>query len=849
MKKTNSSMPKLRPVFVATSSILAASIACGQQAPAGSGSSAMLDEVIVTSQKREENIQSVPISIEAIDSKKLADLQVASFDDYARFLPSLSVQSFGPGQAQLYVRGVTNGGDGIHLGSQPLVGVYMDEMPVTTIANNLDVHVYDMARVEALSGPQGTLFGASSMAGTMRLITNKPDPTHFEAGYDITGETFTRGGQGGKIEGFANLPINEKTAVRLVGWTQRDGGFINNVRSSPQYYPGPGNAADPSYILGSNPSLYNGGPNTLGLGYVRDNAALVEKNSNRTNTTGGRAAIKFDINDRWTATAMVMSQDMKAYGQWAYTPEAVTVTPTLPDGSSGPSMTLGGTGDLNTVRYFPDLNKDRFTMTTLVVEGKVADLDLTYAGGYIKRHEYQQSDYSDYSFFYDVAYAYNPAYYADNFRNKDGYNTSKGQYYTGFNDFTKQSHEIRLATPSTWRLHGVLGVFYERQTDSLQYNYVVPDLAPELSVGGQVGTVWYQRAMRVDKDQAVFADFTYDVTSKLAVTGGIRAYHYDNTVDGFAGFGATFPTAESPYTGESICFTPIDPTNPNLPCKNLLNRGAKSGETHRVNVTYKFDDDRMVYATMSTGFRPGGVNRLLSVPPYNPDFLTNYELGTKTTWLDHRLRVNAAAFVERWTDAQFAYPGPNGVNVVINAGRAQIKGLEAEVHYKVNRGLTVSSSATILDSQLLTNVCHYPSPTFTCTEPSLNGKANAVFAPSGSRLPVSSKFKGNLIARYEWNAGEYHLHSQVAGVYQSDALSSLKVADEAIVGKQPAYGTVDFAVGTAKNSWSAELFVSNVFDSRGQLIRYTSCAPSICKLVNVIPTRPRLVGFNFSQRF
>ncbi|NDC60378.1 MAG: hypothetical protein EBZ50_16435, partial [Alphaproteobacteria bacterium] len=148
--------------------------------------------------------------------------------------------------------------------------------------------------------------------------------------------------------------------------------------------------------------------------------------------------------------------------------------------------------------------------------------------------------------------------------------------------------------------------------------------------------------------------FTYDINSQWALTGGMRAYHYDNTVDGFAGFGATFPTAESPWTGESICFTPIDATNPYLPCKNLLNRGAKSGETHRVNVTYKIDDDRMVYATMSTGFRPGGVNRLLSVPPYNPDFLTNYELGTKTTWLDHRLRINGAVFMERWTDAQFA---------------------------------------------------------------------------------------------------------------------------------------------------------------------------------------------------
>ena len=161
----------------------------------------------------------------------------------------------------------------------------------------------------------------------------------------------------------------------------------------------------------------------------------------------------------------------------------------------------------------------------------------------------------------------------------------------------------------------------------------------------------------------------------------------------------------------------------------------------------------------------------------------------------------------------------------------------------------MSSSFTLLDSELLTNVCHYPSPSFTCTEPSLTGKDNSVFAPAGSRLPVSSKFKGNAIARYEWSGGEYRFHSQVAGVYQTDALSSLKTADEAVVGKQPAYGTVDFALGAAKDSWSTELFVSNLFDSRGQALRYTSCAPSVCKLVNVIPTRPRLIGLNFSQRF
>ncbi|MEI8296978.1 MAG: Plug domain-containing protein, partial [Pseudomonadota bacterium] len=181
----------LRPLFALTSAILAAAAAAaGTDAGAASGG---LDEVIVTAQKRSENLQSVPISIQAFDTRKLTELQVTSFDDYAKYLPSLSVQSYGPGQAQLYVRGVTNGGDGLKVGSQPLVGVYVDEMPVTTIGNNLDIHVYDIARVEALSGPQGTLFGSSSMAGTMRIITNKPDPSKFEGGFDITLNTFTKG--------------------------------------------------------------------------------------------------------------------------------------------------------------------------------------------------------------------------------------------------------------------------------------------------------------------------------------------------------------------------------------------------------------------------------------------------------------------------------------------------------------------------------------------------------------------------------------------------------------------------------------------------------------------------------
>ncbi len=179
------------PVASAVAAVLAGA-AGAQTPPAPAGAGPQLEEIIVTAQKRAENLQDVPVSIQALDSRKLEELQVSKFDDYLKYLPSLSSQSYGPGQSQLYVRGVTNGGDGLQVGSQPLVGLYLDEQPVTTIANNLDVHIYDMARVEQLSGPQGTLFGSSSMAGTVRIITNKPNPRGFEAGYTLTSESIHR---------------------------------------------------------------------------------------------------------------------------------------------------------------------------------------------------------------------------------------------------------------------------------------------------------------------------------------------------------------------------------------------------------------------------------------------------------------------------------------------------------------------------------------------------------------------------------------------------------------------------------------------------------------------------------
>lgn len=805
----------------AISAVLAGSVTANAQQASAPSTPEALGEIIVTAQKRSEDIQSVPISLQAIDSRKLADLQISNFDEYSQYLPSLSVQSLGPGQAQLYVRGVTNGGDGTHLGSQPLVGLYVDEMPVTTIQQNLDIHVYDVARIEALSGPQGTLFGASSMAGTVRIITNKPDSSKFAAGYDIAGTYFTDGGPGGKVEGFMNLPISDSAAIRLVGWGERDGGYINVVRSSPQYFP------------------TSGAP--------RDNASLVKSNANTVDTYGGRAALKVDFGDDWTVTPTLMAQDQKVSGPFAYTPFGETLTPTMPDGTQGVPMKFGATGDLNVAQYYPNTSQDNWWMGTLVIQGKIADFDLTYSGGYIRRNSHGVSDYSDYAMFYDVSYAGMPDYYGNTFKDSQGNVISPSQELFTVNNFTKQSHEIRLSTPTAWPLHGVLGFFWDRQYNDTKYSYVVKNLAPSLSVEGQPGTLFYQRGFRTDRDQAVFLDATYDLTSHWALTGGIRVFRYDNDINGFFGFGSGYPSSASPYTGANRCFTPIDPNNHVLPCENINSRATKSSQTHRVNVTYKIDDDRMIYATWSTGFRPGGINRLANAPSYNPDYLTNFEIGTKTMWLDHRLRVNGAVFYERWKDAQFSYPGPQGVTIIINAGRASIKGIEAEAQWQATDRLTVSSSLTLLDAKLLTNVCHYPSADLSCTE--TTPRQNEVFAPSGARLPVSSKFKGNMILRYEWPTGDYRVHAQAAAVYQSDALPALRTADQAVLGTQPGYGTVDLSVGVRHDTWSTELYLRNAFDRRGESIRYTGCSTATCKLVDVIPIQPRLIGLSFSQRF
>jgi iron complex outermembrane receptor protein len=759
-----------------------------QDAPA-----AQLEEVIVTAQKRSESLQDVPLSIQALGTQRLQELNVGSFADYAEFLPSLSYQnggqSGGPGFSRAYMRGVASGGDGNHSASLPSVGTYLDEQPVTTIQGALDIHIYDIARVEVLAGPQGTLYGASSQAGTIRIITNKPDPTKFEAGYDLSAETLTGGSQGYGVEGFVNIPLSDNTAIRLVGWASKDPGYIDNVRGTLTY------------------------PTS---GATIDNAALVEDDYNDGHTYGARAALKIDLDDSWSVTAGLVGQDRKVNGSFGFRP--------------GTSMDLS--------RFNAERTKDRWLQASLTVEGRFGNFDVVYAGSYLNRKDRFELDYADYSYFYDTCCGYGSYIFDDN-----GSLIDPTQYIQARDKYRKFSHEVRISSPADRRLRYVAGLFMQRQTHNIEQRYVIDGLATSAEVTGWPDTWWLTQQKRIDRDYAAFGEVTFAITEQLELTGGIRFFKARNSLEGFFGFGLTNDFTSS--TGEKSCFRATAVNGG--PCTNLDKSTKETGNTPKVSLSYKFDADRMVYATYSEGFRPGGVNRRGTLPPYGADYLKNYEIGWKTTWADGALRFNGAVFLQDWKDFQFAFLGENSLTQIANAGSARIKGLEADLQWAATDRLTLAAAFALLDAKLSKAYCGQLGPDGKDLDPC----PDTPLAPDGTRLPVTPKFKGNLTARYRFDLGGFDAHLQGALAYVGSRWADLRTEQRAILGKVESYTVANFAAGIGRDSWTAELFVDNAFDRRGQLDRWAQCDAAVCGVTGtyITPTRPRSVGLRFGQRF
>jgi iron complex outermembrane recepter protein len=840
--------------------IMASRVAAADQSTepnAAAGGGTELSEITVTAERRTENLQDVPITIQALTSETLTQLNVTTFDDIVKYVPNVTTASWGPGQDLIFMRGLSTGA----LGTQgsgtdanfPNVAVYLDDQSAQMPYRNLDIYAADLERVEILEGPQGTLFGAGAEAGAVRYITNKPklDVTEgtVNAGYGWT----THGDPNTNVDATLNLPVIADTlAVRAVVYDDNRGGYINNV---------PGTFTRQNTDLGI--IRYVGGAvpaNPASINSINNNSTVANA-INPVTYQGIRASALWKINEDWNVLLAQTFQNMNAQGVFYQEPYSTDGVPLAP---------------LTVTTFNPSYDKDRFENTAWTLNGRLGLLKAVYTGGYLVRKVDAQQDYT----------AYTRGIYADYYQcvspkesAKDGAAVrcySPSAYWRNTQRNTHQNHEIRLSTPDDWRARAIVGAFWEDFVvdDNTDWHY---RSLPPCTTVGQVGCMtqiippagstatnpnlrdvnesFFDDIQRGYKQWAFFGSADFDIIPKtLTVTAGTRYYHFSNTETGsnVYSFG-TYDCGPAPCLAED---------SNNINALNL--HSTYSGFKSRANLTWHVLPDAMVYYTFSQGFRPGGFNRS-SLGPYlggafktpqtfAPDTLTNNEVGWKTEWLDHRVLFNGALYQELWNNVQqqFFDPGATGnLSYVTNGANYRVRGLELQLVGRVTKGLTIQGGAS-WNSSSLTN-----SPYLIGNVPgnAEDGKpllsAPSPFGLKGSSLPQSPAFEGNLRARYEWFVNDYRPFVQLGGQRTAHSRSLPGNVPAIAVGEivtqefdQPGYSTYDASMGIAKDNWNVQLVGQNLGNTNGKA--FISASEAI-ETQTVI--RPRVISLKAGYKF
>lgn len=790
-----------------------------------------LEEVIVTATRRDESMQRVPVSINVLSSQKLSELNMQSFFDYMQMVPSMfSVPSTDEGSsfAGITMRGVNSGSRGHPSANSPTVGMYLDEMPITTQSGNLDLHLYDVSRIEVLAGPQGTLFGGSSQAGTIRVMTNKPVLNEFDAGIALEGNTVRHGDTGYVFEGFTNIPLNEKTAVRLVGWSRETGGWIDNVARSRTF----------SGVEDEATCAAAGVPCSAD-DVTLSNEQFAKNNYNTTETLGGRAALRIELNEDWSITPTVMGQQSKARGF---------------RGEDASDFV----GRSRAVANFSDqFTDDKWHMLALTIEGKIGNFDVVYSGGRLKRDVDGSYDYTDYAYWYDTVYT--TGYWADmsfsdtgsrpfsnQFRPDAGARNEQGYFTEVFDQYDRDTHELRITSDQSKRLRGMLGFFWMDSDTDYTITYRRPGLAESIwyANGDEAlrREIWYLNSFdRTDEERAVFGHIDFDLTDKLELTLGARYFEPTQVVRGFNGW--PFLAAEAGWgrQGEATCLEegPFEGRTSTKPCLNVDQRIKESESIYRANLTYRVNEDIMTYATFSEGYRPGGINRDARSAPFGSEFLTNYEIGWKTQLFDRSVQLNGAVFYSDWKDFQISFLGEGGFTQIDNGPSAQIFGIEADLIWMPTDNLRITAGAARYDGELTDD--------FVDLNP--DGSVRRVRAPDGTPLPGTPDWKGNVVARYQFSLGGNEAYVQSALTYVGERRSRLTPADFAVSGNFPSMTLLDLAAGIRTGPWSFDLFVNNALNTRRFWYDTAQCGGVCADQRYFVRERPTTVALKASWRF
>jgi len=763
--KKKSSVTGSKELAAAISAILAmgagASTASAQAAdtPASEASEAEADglgEIIVTATRRSERLQDVPQSITAIDTAGIAVRGLTGMDDYARVVPGLSVSDRQPGGTTIVFRGVAT--SGLQFGAVSSSALYLDEQPITQSGRNPDPRLIDVARIEALRGPQGTLYGASSQSGTLRVITNKPDAGKLEGWVNAQLSSTSGGSASHDVSGMLNVPLGDSAALRFVGFTALDAGYIDNV-------------------LGDS------------LGETFDNSDLVEKDVNDHEVSGGRLALRLEPGENFDVTFGALMQNTEV---------------------SGHGDVDIGSDDLEQVRFSSESMSDDWYQFSLAMNAHLPFADAVLATSYFHRDFRYEADATAYEYaFNQTAIAYESPTY-DFGGDPRGFATNR--------EVTKiTTAEFRLSSraDSGSRWSWIAGAFYSQERQHTDFDSYVrdypgtpsfeyySDYEAELSGDTLAPTErWFIGRYDTELDQkAVFGELSFDVTDHFRITAGGRWFDYDRYI-------AQQQEQPEGFSGASRLDDVRDT--------------SEDGTVTRFNLQYTFSTDNLIYATYSEGFRIGGSNPLkqASLLPrdFQSDTLQNFEVGTKNEWMNHRLRFNLSAYYMKWDDFAVQVEDPQEAVFqlgFVNLPTATIQGVEGELTFQASKAWTIDASFSYNDATTA------EASTLTVTDELGDEYSFSVEEGARLPLTPEWSGSLGVEFRPEFTLGAARPFARFDYSYVGSSVNSLAGIESVVSGnpveQQAAYDIGNLRLGLEGEKWSGSLFWNNIWDERADL--------------------------------
>jgi outer membrane receptor protein involved in Fe transport len=757
-------------------------------AEADNTSSEGLAEVVVTARKREENLQDVPLSVDVFTKKDMQNLGISGFEDYAEKVPSISFISEGPGTQFFVMRGVSDGSNP-NYSNTSATGFFIDDMSLSWQGVQPDLHLYDIERIEVLNGPQGTTFGASSMSGAIRYITNKPDVNAFSAGVDFDGGQIQGGQQNWTEEGFFNVPIIDGVlGLRVSAFSDSHGGFIDDKLTT----------------------------RTWINGTVSNNSEWARNDYNREHVEGGRFAFKGVVNEQWSATFTYSFQRQLTLGAWDEDPNLAPRT---------------------VERFGPESHHFEANMAEFHVDGDVGIGDLVYASTYWSLPTRQENEYSEYIQNYNGG-----ALEGVTCLNDPVFGTSTNyvgckvplQYYEYHTNPERWSNELRLLSKPGGKFHWLGGLYWEKTRDKNSGStYYMPGLrtnSPAFQYynaysGTPPGstslppTEWYAYTTRSDYLQTTeFADISYDLTDKLNAEAGVVHFH--------SNFRYYSPYGQFAYAATS-------PT---------LDVGSSNKWDSKLGVNYKITDKAMVYADFAQGFRDGGSNSGFPQGCYNkgvphsyvPDTLNNYEVGWKTTSLNGSLLWNGAFYDMNWKqlqtiiyDVDICAPSSYYANI----GNARIYGVESNIDYKITSNWALQAAISYTDPHIISS----PYPEF---------QGNI-----GERLPYDPYLSWSWNLRYEHPLNkDLRGYAQFDISHKGDMWNDFKIQGSNGFPRilQPSYSIMNLRAGLNPEGghWLAEFYITNLADKNAIIFSNTGNYD-----LRETTNEPRVYGLRLNYRF